>query len=104
MALRKEGLPALDLWEAILGRKVRLVVMEDNQAASRIVKSGKSQELRHVHRVHGISICSLHEWHERGFFVLEDCHTMAQAADIFHEAFRPCRFVGAGVSFDRGCR
>ena len=52
--LFKEGYPALDLWDIIFdgicGKPVEMEVFEDNQAASRVVKTGKSQELRHVHR------------------------------------------------------
>ena len=47
-AIKEVGIPARDLWEVILGRKVELDLYEDNQAASQIVKTGKSQKLRHV--------------------------------------------------------
>ena len=89
--LVKEGYPALDLWDVIFkgicGRPVDMEVFEDNQAASRVVKTGKSQELRHVHRVHGVSIRALHEAWQESEFSLKDCHTMAQAADIFTKGF-----------------
>ena len=47
-ALRTEGLPALDLWETILGRRVKLVVEEDNQAALQVVTTGKNPNMRHM--------------------------------------------------------
>ena len=59
-ALRHEGVPALDLWEKILGRTPEVTVYEDNQAAATIVKTGKYPELRHVQRLHGVSISWLH--------------------------------------------
>ena len=81
----------MDLWDVIFkgicGRPVEMEVFEDNQAASRVVKTGKSQELRHVHRVHGVSIRALYEAWLANEFALKDCHTMAQAADIFTKGF-----------------
>ena len=51
-AVREVGIPALDLWEVILGRTkenpLKLYLYEDNQAAAQIVRTGKSQKLRHV--------------------------------------------------------
>ena len=64
-----------------------MVLYEDNQAAAQIVKTGKSQKLRHVRRTHGISISALHDWHRKKVFKLADCHTKAQAADLFTKAF-----------------
>ena len=87
MAVKELGIPALDLWEVVLGRTPELFVYEDNQAAARIVTTGKSQKLRHVSRVHGISICALHDLRCRGMFSLVDCHTKAEAADIFTKHF-----------------
>ena len=81
--LIKTGIPALDLWEVIFGKAPALIVCEDNQSAAKIVRTGKSQELRHVHRIHGISIVGLNELLVRGDYKLADCHTQAQAADIF---------------------
>ena len=40
LALRAEGLPALDVWETILGRPVTLAFQEDNQAAIVVLQSG----------------------------------------------------------------
>ena len=87
MALKDEGIPALDLWEIILGRLPKLTLHEDNQAAAQIVRTGKSQKLRHVRRTHGIAISALHDWYKRKVFTLADCHTQAQAADVFTKAF-----------------
>ena len=54
-------------------------VWEDNQSCAQIVKSGKSAELRHVKRVHGVCICSLNELYKRGLFIIRDCHTRVEA-------------------------
>ena len=87
MALKDEGIPALDLWEIILGRLPKLTLYEDNQAAAQIVRTGKSQKLRHVRRTHGISISALHDWHNKRVFTFADCHTQAQAVDVLTKAF-----------------
>ena len=43
--------------------------------------------LRHVHRVHDVNICALHDAYTKKLFALKDCHTKAQAADIFIKYF-----------------
>ena len=40
LAIRTEGLPALQLWEKVLGRKVCIDFQEDNAAAIQIMKTG----------------------------------------------------------------
>ena len=40
--LCKEGLPALKIWELILNRTLKIKVQEDNQAAVRIICTGKN--------------------------------------------------------------
>ena len=42
MAIRTLGIPALNVWELILGRKVGMGVMEDNDATILIIKTGKT--------------------------------------------------------------
>ena len=66
--VRAEGIPALDLWEVLLGRKPRLRVWEDNEATIKIVKSGRFPTMRHVKRVHAVSIMSLHDMAEKKVF------------------------------------
>ena len=62
LALRLEGIPALDLWSLILGCAPRLVVHEDNQATLRIMQTGKVPKLRHVQCLHGVSVAWLHDF------------------------------------------
>ena len=62
-ALRMEGLPALQLWETILDRRVHIAFLEDNQGAVTIMKTGKSNVLRHMGRTHNVSLSWLHERH-----------------------------------------
>jgi hypothetical protein len=97
IAVRTVGIPALDLFEELLGRKVLLVVFEDNQATATIVRTGKfAQSMRHVKRCHGVQLSTLTERLEDGTFVIEDCHTESMAADIFTKHFiTPHKWVHA---------
>jgi hypothetical protein len=87
LAMRKEGLPGLDAWETILGRKVKLRFHEDNQAACRIIDIGHSSALRHCTRTHRIDLGLLHESFEDEHCSLCYCPTDKQSADILTKGF-----------------
>lgn len=86
-AVRIEGLPALQLWEAILRRRVAIKFLEDNAAAIRILQTGKSGPLRHLGRTHKVCIAWLHEQFDNGQFSIEYCKSDHMAADILTKAF-----------------
>jgi len=87
-ALRTIGIPALDLWEELLGRKVKLVIYEDNQATATIAKTGMFyKSMGHVKRCHGVQLQTITERLRDETFTLEDCHTECMAADIFTKHF-----------------
>ena len=50
-SLFHEAIPALELWELLLGRKVELNIKEDNQATIKVIRKGYSHKLRHLNRV-----------------------------------------------------
>ena len=81
------GLPAIELWEAILARTPPLHLYEDNQATARIIQSGKFPKLRHVQRTHGVSVAWLCDTYRRALYVIDDVHTKRQCADIFTKHF-----------------
>ena len=101
--LRLTGLPALTLWEVILGhvtvktdgsrvptpgrKRIVLDTYQDNTAISTIAHAGKAPTLKHVHRTHGVAIEWVHEVVTGPEVALYDCHTNAQAADIFTKFF-----------------
>jgi len=85
--LRLEALPALSLWEVILGRAVRVSFLEDSSAAIRVIETGRNPTMRHMSRTHGVDLCFLHECLEKGLYSIEYCDTKRQAADIFTKAF-----------------
>jgi hypothetical protein len=87
LAIRAEGLPALSIWETILGRQVKLSFQEDNQAAIVVLKSGYSTALRHMGRTHKVCLRWLHERVVENDVELNYCMSADQAADIFTKAF-----------------
>ncbi len=90
-AVRLTGIPMLDIWETVLGRTPDMYLFEDNQATSRIVSTGKYPTLRHVRRMHGVSISWLHDAYQKGVFQFFDCTTEYEAADIFTKHFTDVR-------------
>ena len=90
-SLFQEGLPALSLWERLLGRTdVQLVIHEDNQATILVAKKGYSPKLRHIARTHKVNLGSISEQLEEGTGVeIEYVDTAEQAADIFTKALVP---------------
>ena len=58
-AVYKLGLPALSMWEYMLGRRFRLRVMEDNEAAIRVIITGHNPNMRHMSRTQRIDISAL---------------------------------------------
>ena len=59
-ALKDVLLPALDLWEVLLGPR-EAFFHEDNSAMMTVVETGRNQAMKHLHRVHRISVAFLHE-------------------------------------------
>lgn len=101
LAIRTEGLPALQLWDKALGREAHLDFEEDNQAAIRIMESGKSNNIRHLARTHRVDLAWLHEQVVYGAAVLRYCDSNKMAADIFTKAFSSaekwgdvCKLIG----------
>ena len=101
-SLYQEGLPALQLWELLLGRTVTLKVLEDNQATILVVRKGYSPKLRHITRTHKVNLSGLSKVFREDSAELGYCQTDSQAADIFTKApkagpgtalaWHPCRF------------
>ena len=88
LAVRTEGLPALDLWGTVTGRDITLDFKEDNQAAIQIIKNGRNPTLRHVNRTHRVNADWLTEVFRNDKQIkLVYCKTVDMAADIFTKAF-----------------
>ena len=81
-ALRTCGLPALHVWDALLGRAVTLEFHEDNSTAVTAMKHGYSPAMKYIERTHGVCLRFLAER-----FIEDQCHlyyerTALMAADI----------------------
>ena len=88
LAIRTEGLPALQLWDMVLERPTKLVFQEDNQATIQILKTQKNPTLRHLNRTHRVNV----SWLCEVFKNLNEaepkyCKTDEMAAGIFAKAF-----------------
>ena len=88
LAIRTEGLPALQLWDMVLERPMKLVFQEDNQAIIQILKTQNNPTLRHLNRTHRVNISWLCEVFQNLTEVeLKYCKTDEMAAGIFTKAF-----------------
>ena len=78
VALRSVGVPSLQLWDTIVGkdvRKLEAIFKEDNQSAIKVMSTGKNPTMRHMQRIHGLSIAWIKERFERKEFKLGHCPT-----------------------------
>ena len=87
LAVRQEGLPALDVWETLLMRVVQLTLQEDNKSAIAIIRSGRNPAIRHMSRTHGVNVSWLHEQLNRKKYSISKCDTNDMSADIFTKSF-----------------
>jgi hypothetical protein len=55
-ALRREGIPALQLWDILLQGKRGLYFHEDNQSMIRVCHTGCNPTMRHLNRTHGVCV------------------------------------------------
>ena len=78
----KEGLPAAALWTTLLQRKVVIQLMEDNEAACRVLITGRNPSMKHMSRTQRIDKCWLNERINEGDFVFINCPSEYQGGDI----------------------
>ena len=87
-AVRLEGLPALQLWDIVLERKVVATLLEDNQATVQILMSGKNPALRHIARTHRVNSAWLSDvFRTCDQMGIKDCSIHEQCADIMTKGF-----------------
>eukprot|EP00971_Amphidinium_carterae_P336445 6472816-Amphidinium_carterae.3 len=96
-ALREEGIPILDLLCAIMGREIRMTCYEDNEQTISAVRRGYSKKLRHLPRVHKISVGTLHELlsGDSPIGELKYHPTATHKADMFTKCLKPIMFQSA---------
>ena len=85
--LAKHAIPALSLWENILGKTMIIRLMEDNSAACRVVITGRNPSMRHMSRTQRIDIAWLNERYVEKCFMFVVCPTEFQAGDLMTKHF-----------------
>ena len=97
VSLHTEAIPMQDLMSLVLGRRVPLVILEDNQATIKVIRKGFSAKLRSVPRMHKVSVSSIKEILEdpEHSIELQYCQTDFQAADVFTKALAPQKWDNA---------
>ena len=92
-ALRREGLPSLDLWKTLLGRDQGLRFLEDNQAMIRVCQTGRNPTMRHLNRTHGVCISWLKEVFDAPGRELVYIKSEKQAADNADKWWNVCTLI-----------
>ena len=91
LGYRKVMIPALQLWDVIAPRMQVPMMHEDNQAMILIVLSGRNPTMRHLGRVHRVSVQWLHERLGRhppkDTTLLFHEDTLNMSADIYTKSF-----------------
>ena len=64
-ALRREGIPMLDMWDVLVGRGHRVIFHDDNESMIKVCRTGKNPTTRHLLRTHGVSVAWLKEQFDR---------------------------------------
>jgi hypothetical protein len=85
--LSKHALPALSLWENILGKQLSIRLMEDNAAAYRVVITGRNPSMRHMSRTQRIDVAWINERYVEKSFIFIECPSEYQAGDLMTKHF-----------------
>ena len=86
-ALRREGLPCLDLWDSICPGHPPLVFHEDNESMIQVCRTGRNPTMRWLLRSHAVAVAWLKETFDRGDIDLQYEQSARQAADIYTKGF-----------------
>ena len=88
-------MPAMSLWDLILGRSIKLRIYEDNMATIKVVNKGFSPKLRHIQRTHKVNLSSIKEAIDEDNIELQYIETEQQSADVFTKALCPMKWPAA---------
>jgi hypothetical protein len=89
-ALRASGLPLLELFETLYPEQresPRLIHFVDNQSMIAVVRTGRNPTMRHLGRVHGVSIGFWHEQFLDYNMAISYIGTAKMTADIYTKEF-----------------
>ena len=86
--------------------------MEDNQAATQVIKIGRNPTMRHLQRTHGISARWLHDLFypegemgnvEESVYQLVYCEPQPQRAETFYKSLQGPEGMASRSAVDRYC-
>ena len=87
--MRMDGLPMVLLWETLLNRRIRILVLEDNIGTIQAIEKGYSPALRHLPKTQKTSLDFLNYLiHVCKLVDIEYVATELQIADIFTKAVK----------------
>jgi hypothetical protein len=95
--LSKHALPALSLWENILGKQFSIRLMEDNAAACRVVITGRNPSMRHMSRTQRIDVAWINERYVEKSFIFIECPSEYQAGDLMTKHFTDAKVWSRNV-------
>lgn len=102
IAIRREGIPAFDLWGVIAPGHEPLVFREGNEAMIWVCRTSKNTTMRNLIRPHAVSVAYLHELFQQPECQPRYAQSERQAADInkgFHNGRawgHVARLIGVG--------
>lgn len=86
IAICREGIPALDLWDVIAPGHGPLIFHEGSAAMIRVCRTGKNPTVRNLHRFHAFSVAFLRALFQQPEYQLQYEQSERQAADIYTKA------------------
>ena len=86
--MRTLAVPAIGVWEKLLGRAINVTALVDSEATLQIRPRGKDATLRRMPRVHDVSIASLHDLFESSHVATQCQCTGAQKGDLLTNMFK----------------
>ena len=95
--ITKQGIPGLALWEMVKEKIEPVIVAEDNEAAVRVIISGKNPNMRYLSRTQRVDIARLNQFYEAAMFKFVNCPTEYQAANMMTKAINEAREWLRGV-------
>jgi hypothetical protein len=73
--------------EGLGARALPLIHHVDNQCVIEVVRTGRNPTMRHLGRVHGVSVGFLHEFYKQDDMIMYYVSSSLMAADIYTKAF-----------------
>ena len=92
--LKNSAIPALELWERLLGRPVNIRLLEDNQATLKIMQSGYSSKLRHMAKTQRVELS----------FVTDACEICGVRPEYIQTDKQKGDFLTKGLAGDKHCK